>query len=116
MGRLEVEAASLGVVGLSKSQCSAMAAELDEVVDSFRPRPRCNCGSTPVGVDRRADPEGPRGRPDGDRVLPRSCPRVTADGCRQPPGIDVTSSRTARAGCVSCSLAGRPRPVRRRPW
>ena len=37
--RVEKLAASLGVVGLSKSQVSAMAAELDEVAASFRNRP-----------------------------------------------------------------------------
>ena len=37
--RVEKLAASLGVAGLSKSQVSAMAAELDELVDSFRSRP-----------------------------------------------------------------------------
>ena len=34
--RVEKLAASLGVTGLSKSQVSAMAAELDELVDGFR--------------------------------------------------------------------------------
>src|SRR5690242_14024748 len=37
--RVEKLAASLGVVGLSKSQVSAMAAELDELVEAFRNRP-----------------------------------------------------------------------------
>ena len=37
--RVEKLAASLGVVGLSKSQVSAMAGELDELVDGFRNRP-----------------------------------------------------------------------------
>jgi putative transposase len=37
--RVEKLAASLGVVGLSKSQVSAMAAELDELVEGFRNRP-----------------------------------------------------------------------------
>ena len=37
--RVEKLAASLGVVGLSKSQVSVMAGELDELVDSFRNRP-----------------------------------------------------------------------------
>jgi putative transposase len=36
--RVEKLAASLGVVGLSKPQVSAMAAELDEMVDGFRNR------------------------------------------------------------------------------
>ena len=37
--RVEKLAASLGVVGLSKSQVSAMAGELDELVAGFRSRP-----------------------------------------------------------------------------
>src|ERR1700761_303372 len=37
--RVEKLAASLGVQGLSKSQVSAMAAELDEMVEGFRSRP-----------------------------------------------------------------------------
>jgi putative transposase len=37
--RVEKLAASLGVAGLSKSQVSAMAAELDEMVEGFRDRP-----------------------------------------------------------------------------
>jgi transposase-like protein len=37
--RVEKLAASLGVTGLSKSQVSVMAAELDEVVEGFRSRP-----------------------------------------------------------------------------
>jgi len=37
--RVEKLAASLGVVGLSKSQVSAMAGELDELAASFRSRP-----------------------------------------------------------------------------
>jgi transposase-like protein len=36
--RVEKLAASMGVTGLSKSQVSAMAAELDEIVDGFRNR------------------------------------------------------------------------------
>jgi transposase-like protein len=38
-GRVEKLAASLGVTGLSRSQISAMAAELDELVEGFRSRP-----------------------------------------------------------------------------
>ncbi|HEY1001051.1 MAG TPA: transposase, partial [Streptosporangiaceae bacterium] len=37
--QVEKLAASLGVVGLSKSHVSAMAAELDDLVESFRNRP-----------------------------------------------------------------------------
>ena len=37
--RVEKLAASLGVQGLSKSQVSSMAAELDDMVEGFRSRP-----------------------------------------------------------------------------
>ena len=37
--RVEKLAASLGVTGLSKSQVSLMAAELDEMAEGFRSRP-----------------------------------------------------------------------------
>ena len=67
--RVEKLAASLGVVGLSKSQVSAMAAELDELVEGFRNRP-LDARAVHVLLDRRADPEGPRGRPHGERALP----------------------------------------------
>ena len=48
---MEKLAASLGVVGLSKSQVSAMAAELDEVADSFRNRPLDRGPYTFVWID-----------------------------------------------------------------
>src|SRR6201995_524062 len=45
--RVEKLAASLGVVGLSKSQVSAMAAELDELVEGVRTAARLrSCGPT----------------------------------------------------------------------
>ena len=49
--RVEKLAASLGVTGLSKSQVSVMAAELDEMVEGFRsrrwmPGRTRSCGST----------------------------------------------------------------------
>ena len=50
--RVEKLAASLGVTGLSKSQVSAMAAELDELVDSFRNRPLDRGPYTFVGSTR----------------------------------------------------------------
>ena len=56
--RVEKLAASLGVTGLSKSQVSLMAGELDEMVEGFRSRP-LDAVSLHVPVDRRADPEGP---------------------------------------------------------
>ena len=67
--RVEKLAESLGVTKLSKSQVSVMAAELDEMVASFRSRP-LDAGPYTFVLDRRADPEGPRGRPDGERARP----------------------------------------------
>ena len=67
--RVEKLAASLGVTGLSKSQVSVMAAELDEVVESFRNRPLDGGPYTFVWIDA-LTPEGPRGRPHRQRALP----------------------------------------------
>ena len=58
---------SLGITGLSKSQVSVMARDLDALVARL---PRTAAGRRPVHVRgrRRADDEGPRGRPgDQDR-------------------------------------------------
>ena len=54
--RVEKLAASLGVIGLSKSQVSAMAAELDKLVEVFRSRPldaRPRASSAPCGSSAR---------------------------------------------------------------
>ena len=67
--RVEKLAASLGVTGLSKSQVPVMAAELDELADGFRSRPLDGGPYTFVQLAAR-EPEGPRGRPDGERALP----------------------------------------------
>ena len=47
--RVEKLAESLGVTKLSKSQVSVMAAELDELVTSFRSRPVDAGPATPAG-------------------------------------------------------------------
>ena len=112
--RVEKLAASLGVVGLSKSQVSAMAAELDELVESL-PVPAAGPRAVHVRVDRRADPEGPRGRPDGERALPdrhrRERRRVPGDPRHR---RDQLRGRRGLAGVPA--RPGRPRPVRRRRW
>jgi transposase-like protein len=110
--RVEKLAASLGVVGLSKSQVSAMAAELDELVDSFRNRP-LDAGPYTF-VQLAAEPEGPRGRPHGERALPdrdrRERRRVPGDPRHR---RDQRRGRRGVAGVPA--RPGRPRPVRRRP-
>ena len=112
--RVEKLAESLGVTKLSKSQVSEMAAELDERVAGFRYRP-LDAGPVHVRVDRRADAEGPRGRPDRERALPgrgrgqrRRPPGDPRPGRRPPRGRRRLAGVPARPG--------RPRPVRRRSW
>jgi len=88
--RVEKLAASLGVAGLSKSQVSAMAAELDEVADSFRNRPLDRGPYTFVQLAARN-----RKVREGGRTVNVHClivAGVNAGGCREILGIDVTSS------------------------
>jgi transposase-like protein len=88
--RVEKLAASLGVTGLSKSQVSVMAAELDDVVEGFRNR-RLDAGPyTFVWID--ALTQKVR---EGGRTVTVHClvaTGVNAGGCREILGVDVTSS------------------------
>jgi putative transposase len=106
--RVEKLAASLGVVGLSKSQVSAMAAELDEVVEGSRPLDAgpytfCRTGALTQKVR-----EG--GRTVNVHALIAT--GVNAAGCREIPGIDVTSSEDGAGwlaflrGLVARGLSG----------
>src|SRR6266571_9495513 len=88
--RVEKLAASLGVVGLSKSQVSAMAAELDELADSFRDRPLDAGPYTFVWIDALNWKVREGGRTVNVHCLIAT--GVNADGCREILGIDVTSS------------------------
>jgi putative transposase len=88
--RVEKLAASLGVVGLSKSQVSAMAAELDELVDSFRNRPLDAGPYTFVWIDALTQKVREGGRTVNVHCLIAT--GVNADGYREILGIDVTSS------------------------
>ena len=108
--RVERLAESLGVTKLSKSQVSVMAAELDEMVASFRSRPLD--ASLRLRVDRRADPEGPRGRPDGERARADRDRRQRGRQAGDPgPGRRQLGGRRGLAGVPA--RPGRPRPVRR---
>ena len=88
--RVEKLAAALGVVGLSKSQVSAMAAELDELVEGFRNRPLDAGPYTFVqlaAVNWKVR--------EGGRTVNVHCliaTGVNAEGYREILGIDVTSS------------------------
>ena len=88
--RVEKLAASLGVVGLSKSQVSAMAAELDELVDGFRSRPLDRGPYTFCWIDALTQKVREGGRTVNVHCLIAT--GVNADGCREILGIDVTSS------------------------
>jgi putative transposase len=88
--RVEKLAASLGVTGLSRSQVSAMAAELDELVDSFRNRPLDRGPYTFCWIDALTQKVREGGRTVNVHCLIAT--GVNADGCREILGIDVTSS------------------------
>src|SRR5689334_318505 len=88
--RVEKLAASLGVVGLSKSQVSAMAAELDELVEGFRNRPLDAGPYTFVWIDALTQKVREGGRTVSVHALIAT--GVNAGGCREILGIDVTSS------------------------
>jgi putative transposase len=88
--RVEKLAASLGVVGLSKSQVSIMAGELDEVVDSFRNRPLDRGPYTFCWIDALTQKVREGGRTVNVHCL--IAVGVNADGCREILGVDVTSS------------------------
>ena len=88
--RVEKLAASLGVVGLSKSQVSAMAAELDELVEGFRNRPLDRGPYTFAWIDALTQKVREGGRTVNVHCLIAT--GVNADGCREILGIDVTSS------------------------
>jgi putative transposase len=64
--RVEGLVQTLGIEGISKSQVSRMAAELDTEVAAFRDRP-LDGWPLHLRVPRRPQPEGPRGGPDRER-------------------------------------------------
>jgi transposase-like protein len=88
--RVEKLAASLGVVGLSKSQVSAMAAELDEMVEGFRNRPLDAGPYTFCWIDALTQKVREGGRTVNVHCLIAT--GVNAEGYREILGIDVTSS------------------------
>ena len=88
--RVEKLAASLGVTGLSKSQVSVMAAELDELVEGFRSRPLDRGPYTFCWIDALTQKVREGGRTVNVHCLIAT--GVNADGCREILGIDVTSS------------------------
>jgi Transposase, Mutator family len=108
--RVEKRAASLGVTGLSKSQVSAMAAELDEVVESFRSRPLDGGPYTFVWIDALTQKVREGGRTVNVHCLIAT--GVNGGGQREILGIDVTSSEDGAGwlaflrGLVARGLSG----------
>jgi transposase-like protein len=108
--RVEKLAASLGVAGLSKSQVSAMAAELDELVEGFRNRPLDAGPYTFVWIDALTQKVREGGRTVNVHCLIAT--GVNADGYREILGIDVTSSEDGAGwlaylrGLVARGLSG----------
>jgi transposase-like protein len=110
--RVEKLAASLGVTGLSKSQVSNMAAELDEMVEGFRNR-RLDAGPyTFIWIDALVQKVREGGRTMNVHCLVAT--GVNSDGHREILGAGVTSSEDGAGWLGVPARHGRPRPVRRR--
>ena len=88
--RVEKLAASLGVTGLSKSQVSLMAAELDDMVEGFRSRKLDAGPYTFLWLDALTQKVREGGRTVNVHALIATA--VNADGKREILGIDVASS------------------------
>ena len=109
--RVEKLAESLGVTKLSKSQVSVMAAELDEMVASFRSRPLDAGPYTFVWIDALTQKVREGGRTVNVHALIAT--GVNADGKREILGLDVATCRGRRGVAGVPARPGRPRPVRR---
>jgi transposase-like protein len=108
--RVEKLAASLGVTGLSKSQVSLMAAELDDMVEGFRSRPLDAGPYTFLWIDALTQKVREGGRTVNVHALIAT--GVNADGKREILGIDVASSEDGAGwlaflrGLVARGLSG----------
>ena len=109
--RVEKLAAALGVVGLSRSQVSAMAAELDELVEGFRNRPLDAGPYTFCWIDALTQKVREGGRTVNVHFLIAT--GVNAEGYREILGTGVTSSEDGAGVAGVPARPGRPRPVRR---
>jgi putative transposase len=108
--RVEKLAAAMGVTGLSKSQVSAMAAELDDLVESFRSRRLDGGPYTFVWIDALTQKVREGGRTINVHCLIAT--GVNAGGHREILGVDVTSSEDGAGwlaflrGLVARGLSG----------
>ncbi len=108
--RVEKLAASLGVTGLSKSQVSLMAGELDEMVEGFRSRPLDAGPYTFLWIDALTQKVREGGRTVNVHALIAT--GVNAGGKREILGIDIASSEDGAGwlaflrGLVARGLSG----------
>ena len=108
--RVEKLAAAMGVTGLSKSQVSVMAAELDELVEGFRSRRLDGGPYTFIWIDALTQKVREGGRTVNVHCLIAT--GVNAGGQREILGIDVTSSEDGAGwlaflrGLVARGLSG----------
>jgi len=108
--RVEKLAAALGVTGLSKSQVSLMAAELDEMAEGFRSRPLDAGPYTFAWIDALTQKVREGGRTVNVHALIATA--VSAGGRREILGLDVASSEDGAGwlaflrGLVARGLSG----------
>jgi transposase-like protein len=108
--RVEKLAEAMGITSLSKSQVSAMAAELDGMVEQFRSRPLDGGPYTFVWIDALTQKVREGGRTVSVHALVAT--GVNADGYREILGLDVTSSEDGAGwlaflrGLVARGLSG----------
>ena len=114
--RMDKLVQSLGITGLSKSQVSRMAAELDEQVSAFRTRPLGEAGPFAfVAADALTMKVRENGRVVSAAVLVAT--GVNADGHREVLGVKVATSETKHAwnaffaDLVARGLTGGPEGV-----
>ncbi|GAA2582103.1 hypothetical protein GCM10010411_13510 [Actinomadura fulvescens] len=98
---MERPAEQLGVTRLSKSQASALARELHEMVADSRNRPLDAWPCTLMCVDALTQKVREGGRIVNVHTLIAT--GVNADGHREILGVDVVPPRTVRAGRRSCA-------------
>jgi transposase-like protein len=99
--RMEKLVESLGITGLSKSQVSVMAAELDEQVNQFRTRPLDAGPFTFLAADALVLKVREGGRVVNVHALVAT--GVNGDGHREILGLHVPAPRMAPAGSPPCA-------------
>ena len=105
---------AMGIEGISKSQVSAMAKELDATVEAFRSRP-ARRRALHVHLARRPDPKSERGRPGGERGRRHRHRREQRGHGGNRSALTSSLPRTGRAGRRSCA-AWWPGASRAWPW